>query len=160
MENASKALLMAAGILMGILVLSLAVFLFANFGSTSSQIRSDITSNQLTQFNTQFTIYAGRDDITIYDIISVANLAKENNKNYSSYSDYQIQVIVNNIMGYSRFNKFQDSTEADIKRAMNEFSNVISDENGRTVIGSKFKCENITYHENGRVATITFRKIN
>lgn len=154
MENASKALLMAAGVLMGILVLSLAVFLFANFGSTSSQIRSDITSNQLTQFNTQFTIYAGRDDITIYDIISVANLAKENNNNYSSYSDYQIQVA---IIGIS--NNFQNSSEEDIKKAMNDYSDVISDENGRTVIKSKFKCENITYHENGRVATIKFKKI-
>lgn len=155
MENASKALLMAAGVLMGILVLSLAVFLFSDFGSTSSQIRSDIISNQLTQFNTQFTIYDGRDDITIYDIISVANLAKENNKNYSSYSDYQIQVAISGI-----YNNFQNSSEEDIKKAMNEFSNVILDENGRTVIGSKFKCEKITYHENGRVATIIFRKTN
>lgn len=154
MENASKALLMAAGVLMGILVLSLAVFLFANFGSTSSQIRSDITSNQLTQFNTQFTIYDGRDDITIYDIISVANLAKENNNNYSSNSDYQVQVA---IIGIS--NNFQNSSEEDIKKSMNDYSDVTSDENGRTVIKSKFKCDNITYHENGRVATIKFKKI-
>ena len=157
MENASKALLMAAGILMGILVLSLAVFLFANFGSTSSQIRSDITSNQLTQFNTQFTIYAGRNDITIYDIISVANLAKENNKN--SDSKIHVKVIGISSSGY-KVNEFQDSDEADIKKAMNEFSNTTSDENGNTVIESKFKCEKINYNENGKVSTIIFEKIS
>ena len=73
---------------------------------------------------------------------------------YSSYSDYQIQVA---IIGIS--NNFQNSSEEDIKKAMNDYSDVTSDENGRTVIKSKFKCENITYHENGRVATIKFKKI-
>ena len=33
MENASKALLMAAGVLIGVLILSLAVYLFENFGT-------------------------------------------------------------------------------------------------------------------------------
>ena len=37
MENASKALLMAAGVLMGILIISLAVFLFVTFGATSAE---------------------------------------------------------------------------------------------------------------------------
>jgi len=36
MENASKALLMAAGVLIGLLVLSLMVYLFASFASTSA----------------------------------------------------------------------------------------------------------------------------
>ena len=38
MENASKALLMAAEVLIGLLILSLAVYLFADFGSTSAEI--------------------------------------------------------------------------------------------------------------------------
>lgn len=36
-------------------------------------------SQQLTQYNAQYTVYSGRNDITIYEIISLANLAKENN---------------------------------------------------------------------------------
>lgn len=40
MENASKALIMAGGILVGVLVLSLMVYLFADFGSTSAQINA------------------------------------------------------------------------------------------------------------------------
>ena len=38
MENASKALIMAAGVLIGVLILSLAVFLFLDFCPTSERI--------------------------------------------------------------------------------------------------------------------------
>ena len=38
MENASNALIIAGGVLIGVLILSLAVYLFADFGSTSAEI--------------------------------------------------------------------------------------------------------------------------
>ena len=82
MENASKALLMAAGVLTGILIISLGVYLFANFGGTSSQIHANIEQNQIEQFNSQFTTYVGKDNVTIHDVISMANLATQNNQNY------------------------------------------------------------------------------
>lgn len=83
MENASKALIMAAGVLIGILVLSLGVYLFASFGNTSVQIQAENEANELNKFNSQFTVYQGRKDLTIYDILTVANYASENNKNYN-----------------------------------------------------------------------------
>ena len=77
MENASKALIMAAGVLIGIMILSLAVYLFATFGATSAELHGQVETSRITQFNTQFTSYEGRSDITIYDVISVVNLAKK-----------------------------------------------------------------------------------
>ena len=56
MENASKALLMAAGVLIGILILSLAVFLFANFGSASAEINRQNEIKRINEFNAQFTV--------------------------------------------------------------------------------------------------------
>lgn len=82
MENASKALLMAASILIGMLILSLAVYLFVSFGTTSAEIHKEIEEQQLQQFNSQFTSYIGKEGITIYDVVSVANLATENNIYY------------------------------------------------------------------------------
>ena len=38
MENASNALLIAGGVLIGVLILSLAVYLFADFGAKSADI--------------------------------------------------------------------------------------------------------------------------
>ena len=61
MENASKALIMAGGILVGVLVLSLMVYLFADFGSTSAQINAQNKQNQLSQFNSKFTAYEDKE---------------------------------------------------------------------------------------------------
>ena len=72
MENASKALLMAAGVLIGLMVISLGVYLFTQFGGTSAQIHNNIEESQIAQFNSQFTAYQARDNVTIHDIVSMA----------------------------------------------------------------------------------------
>ncbi len=82
MENASKALLMAAGTLIGMLIISLAVYLFTSFGSRADQIRKDNAKLQIDQFNTQFTSYVGKEGNTIYDVVTAANLATQNNIYY------------------------------------------------------------------------------
>ena len=107
MENASKALLMAAGVLIGILILSLAVYLFVTFGGRSAELHQQIEVDRLNQFNGQFTSYQGKDDVTIYDVITVANLAKSNNEYYELESqtndNYYITVQVSNDNG-QKFN--------------------------------------------------------
>ena len=105
MENASKALLMAGGVLLGILILSLAVYLFSNFGGASSRIHDNIEENQTAQFNSQFTKYVGNENVTIHDVVTMANLATENNKYYempkrgsiASGSDNYITVLLDGI---------------------------------------------------------------
>ena len=112
MENASKALLMAGGVLLGVLILSLAVFLFTNFGGTSSRIHDNIEENQTAQFNSQFTSYVGKDNVTIHDVVSMAKLATQNNQNYEfahradtnvTGNDRYISVLCNDVsieLGY------------------------------------------------------------
>ena len=51
MENASKALLMAAGVLIAVLILSLAVYLFMSFGSESAEFHKQMENDRLNQFN-------------------------------------------------------------------------------------------------------------
>lgn len=153
MENASKALLMAGGVLIGILILSLATFLFINFGSTSQDIYNQMEEDKLTQYNAQYTVYSGRDGITIYDIISIANLAKENNDYYKDYTDYESTYKVQ-----VAFPEYQNLQEQDIDKKQNligKYNTV--DENGNLKV--KFKCTNIKYHDSGgRVELIKFEK--
>lgn len=111
MENASKALIMAAGVLIGILILSLAVFLFTDFGAKSKGIYTQIEQTQLTQYNAQYTIYSGRNDVTIYEIVSLANLAKENNDYYKDYSNYESEYKV--IVILQGQGELQTKSEAD-----------------------------------------------
>lgn len=101
MENASKALIMAASVLIGILIVSLAVYLFASFATTSAEINKKNEKEQIDQFNSQFSSYVGKSNITIHDVVSIANLATENNRYYeftkkstatSGNNDYYISV--------------------------------------------------------------------
>ena len=107
MENASKALIMAAGVLIGVLILSLAVYLFVSFGTSSAQVHKLNEENQLNEFNTQFTSYEGREDITIYDVITVKNLADENNRHYEleSYTDSNFYITVRLENSFNNHNK-------------------------------------------------------
>lgn len=82
MENASKALLMAAGVLIGMLILSLAIYLIISFGTTSAEFHEQNRRQQLDQFNSQFTSYVGKEGITIHDVVTIANLATETNIYY------------------------------------------------------------------------------
>lgn len=101
MENASKALIMAGGILIGVMILSIAAYLIVEFGGASSQMYEQMSETDISQFNSQFTKYEGRTDLRAHDIVSIANLAKNNNikyygddwKNHSGET-YYIQVKV------------------------------------------------------------------
>lgn len=153
MENASKALLMAAEVLIGLLILSLAVYLFANFGSTSAEINKKNIEQQLVQFNDQYASYLGRQDLTIYDICTIANNAKDNNQKYENQEEYSISVSITGIAGRGNL---QDKTE-------NEWNQIIQNDtmniNGSTDLLPKYKCTDIKYNTAGRVCQVIFKKI-
>lgn len=157
MENASKALLMAAGVLIGLLILSLGVFLFADFGATSKEVYNELEAHQLTEYNAQYTVYSGRKDITIYEIVSVANLAKQNNEDYKDYMDFanKYKVIVR-----LNFAEIQNKTIAEKQEMISNNNSVYQhgEPNQVGTIINLFKCDSIQYHSNGKVKEITFSK--
>lgn len=85
MENASKALIMATEILVGIMILGIGVYLFNMFATYSSDKYEKIESAQISEFNMQFLKFYGEDnkgkpiECTIHNIVSLANLAQKNN---------------------------------------------------------------------------------
>lgn len=148
MENASKALVMAAGVLIGVLLLSLAVYLFADFGATSARINAQNAEKQLIEFNSKFTSYEGFKDkdgnwkITIYDIISLASYAKEYNKFYEGTTESKINVSIGNT-------NISSKTEDEYKELINTYVD-------STGIIKKFRCSGISYNDKGRVEKIKF----
>lgn len=110
MENASKALIMAAGILLGVMIMSIGAVLFNSFGGFGKNISEQIEKNQIAEFNTQFTKYYGKSyntetkedeyiKLTTHDIVTLANLAQKNNLEYDvqeqnrkSDNSYYIQI--------------------------------------------------------------------
>lgn len=86
MENTSKALMMAASVLLGVMLISIGVYLFSIYSDYTSSMYDRIESAQIDQFNIQFLKYYGQADdtqsilCTAHDIASLANLAAQNNK--------------------------------------------------------------------------------
>ena len=78
MENASKALLMAAGVLPGILILALMTTLIISSKNLYMSYEETKQSEAVQQFNANFTKYVGH-DITIHDVVTICNFAKNNN---------------------------------------------------------------------------------
>lgn len=75
---------MAAEILLGVMLISIAVYLFNTMGNYSAETTAQIEETQITQFNNQFLKYYGTSGgetitCTIHDIVDVANLAQQNN---------------------------------------------------------------------------------
>lgn len=157
MENASKALIMAAGILIGVIIITIGVYVFINFGDTSKEIQKQIDARVLAEFNNNFTKYEGSNEITIHDILSLANFAKENNKNFEDDSDYHIEIYIKNI-GYN----YKDITTINEDDSYIQWLKDFSVNEEKKEIKT-FECDSIGYYpqEDGsqRVTSITFKPI-
>ena len=80
MENASKALLMAGGVLLGVLILALMVTLFASASGLSKTYEETKQSEAIQQFNSNFTKYLGK-KLTTHEVVTICNFASiDNNK--------------------------------------------------------------------------------
>ena len=99
MEDVSKALLIAGGILMGILTLSILTYLFMQGQNLIETIRKKEDNTRVNMFNTNFTRFIGSREetngsnssikgyATIHDIVSLANFAWDyNNKQVDNLS--------------------------------------------------------------------------
>ena len=94
MENASKALIMAGGVLIAILLLTLFAYVIKNMGENTAGMYEELEIAENNKFNQKFLNYAGRgvdtvydkdgnavhNPLTIQDVVSIINLAKDSNK--------------------------------------------------------------------------------
>lgn len=102
MENASKALIMAASIILGIMIISFFVFEFAIFKNDNEEGIEKIEEKEDAKFNAEFFKYYenGTDKIklTPQDIISITNFVIENNLQYdlneASSNSYYVTIDV------------------------------------------------------------------
>lgn len=83
MENASKALLMAGGILLVMLIIALLIFSWSKFTEFYSNDDELTEIDNISKFNLQFTNYENR-DVYGYELISLANKVADYNMRYSN----------------------------------------------------------------------------
>ncbi len=154
MENASKALIMAGSMLIGVIIISIGVYIFTSFGNSSKQIQEQIDSRVIAEFNNNFLKYLGSDECTIHDIVSLAYFARKTNEEdeISSNSQYYIHVIADG-MDLSDTNRYKE----------NDMINFLSSKSiGENDEGKKdiqyYKVDKITYSDDKKVNGITFKK--
>ncbi len=77
MENASKAIILAGGILVGVIILSLLVLVFRPMGDIYTQEGESLSAEQLEKYNRQFNTF----DKSLYgsEILSLKNLLEDYN---------------------------------------------------------------------------------
>ena len=160
MENASQALLIAAGVLMGILILSLVIYLFSVFGGYAANTQSKIDENDVAQFNQNFLKYSGLTGLTIQDIITVKNYALESNEEHGNYNP--------NTDRASENNEYIDVYYADSKAAAHTASALILNTQDQTLLeneiekiksgkgSNRFTCEVTVNRTTGKVSKIYF----
>ena len=61
MENATKAMLIAAGVLMGVMILSLCAALYSELQSYVESSQEAMQFTEIKAFNNQFTVYLDRE---------------------------------------------------------------------------------------------------
>lgn len=78
MENASKALIMAGGVLIAIIIVSVIVLAFQRSGNVSADYSKSISREEISTFNANFTKYLDH-ELTIHQVVTIYNFAKNNN---------------------------------------------------------------------------------
>ena len=154
MENATKALLIAAGVLIGVMILSVAVTLYTSLGSYIDSYQKEIDERAIQKFNEQFTRYINVEDgsadtkftLTIQDIVTVASIAYQNNQKYQleEYENDNYYVTVKIMPGNGNVEKNINEDAAELLKDNSE---------------AKYKCtrDNIKVNEKtGRVYEIIF----
>ncbi len=165
MENASKALIMAGSMLIGVIIISIGVYIFTTFGGSSKNIQEQVDNRVLAEFNNNFEKFLGS-DCTIHDIVNTISFAKKNNKEFE-FTDadrenpYYIEVYAKDI-GYNNKNLSSDSiVEDDYLEWFKNYS--VNNSAGAEVQLLYFRVSNIEYSElnidgsiKQRVKSITF----
>ena len=172
MENASKALLMAAGVLISLLIISSFVFMYNHLKSLPKTQEVLLEEEQLIEFNKQYESY-NRRDLRGADVVSVINKAMDSNEKYGTeyYVNVTFKLKNGNIRDEIRLHEsqnvngkwqiredtiygavvFENEIEYSIKDNRQDIENLINkigdttlycDKNGNTSKGQKYYKEN------------------
>ncbi len=82
MENATQALLIAGGIFLAIVILTVGILLFVNYRDIVERYDETVTMQTIAEINKHFEKYSGRNNITIQEVVTAARIANKYNNDY------------------------------------------------------------------------------
>ncbi len=149
MENASKALLMAGGVLIAILIISSFMLFFTDLSNYENSQTDARMQEQVVKFNNAYTAY-DRSKITLNEIKSLYNKIESNNERAENGETnyYKIESNIKDLCMQPENSKDQiDITVTNFRDLDERLKNN----------KYNFKCEKIEFeNEGGRVSKMTF----
>ena len=157
MENASKALLIAGGVLISILVISSFTLFFSNLNEYEKSETQSKEQAQVVKFNNQYTAY-DKSDLTLNKIKSLYNKIEDNNEKYNNGEPgyYKIEKNIEKLCNMYGEKGENGKSEIDIKLV--NFKTL--DERVKNKKYS-FKCVKVEFeNEGGRISKMLFSITN
>ncbi len=167
MENVSKAMLIAGGMLITILVLSLVAFGWNQLSKYQNSRQQSTKLQQLYEYNKEFESY-NKKVIHGYELVSLANLANDTNTRYAEEDGFSKLYVYVKLLnkdgrlpgpgvgkpetnnGYNLLNY--------IKNTFN--SNTITSDEKKEFKDMYFQCINVDYNSNtARVSNLYYEEI-
>ena len=136
MENASKALLIAGGILIALIIITMFIMMFNRLSNIQVEQEEQAKIEQLAAFNAEYEAFNKKVMYGV-DVISLINKVAENNRKYLGSVDYQISITLNGV-------------------EMTSSSSLVGTDQEKYL----FKCSKITYNDLGRVSKIEIVNYN
>ena len=112
MENASKALLIAGSVMIGIMLLTLFSYLYTRLSESTASIGAELSASEVTKFNEKFLRYEGRgvvqdtEPLSVQEVATLMNLTKDCNESRK----YPTTVTIN-LGGSNILNQYLDSKD-------------------------------------------------
>lgn len=131
MENASKALLIAGGVLIAMIIASFGVYLYGVYHAHSEKMLAVMSEKEVNEFNTKFLNYEGR-ELTANELVSVLNLVRDCNLTRNTNIELNLEIFNGaTVEENSEFNNIKNlnintSTENDFTEKCNAFINYFS----------------------------------
>lgn len=165
MENATKALGMAAGVLIAVMVIALIYTLIGEISETQKEDELQLKAEQTAQFNKSYESYE-KSLLRGTEVISVANKVIDNNRRYEGDEYYEIHINITLIKEISETE--ENGTVVKIapgtyNESSDEYNIIINNNNKKSITEFKqryFKCEEIGYNSDARVSYLNFVELN
>ena len=165
MENASKGLLMAGGVLLAVIIISLFVRTYSSIGQFQRQQLSQEEAQQIEAFNKDYTKYAGQ---YVYgtEVITIINrVANYQTKNPGAAFEVDVQFLSSYTYTLSNGKKRTTKGVLQLKGTGDKYSFIddstpASKENIKDLTNRAFLCTGVQNDAaTGRVNKITFKEV-
>ena len=153
MENATKALIIAGGMLIAMLIVGLLVWGFGRIRKTQQTQVDQESIQEITDFNERFEAY-NRTTVRGYQMISLANLVYDTNSRYTEADGYNpVTVTVDGLSS-------ADATNEDLVTYIQTNYDRMNSNQKNALKELVFECTGVEYDtQNSRVLNMTFRRL-